>query len=59
MGNKGLKIEPRATQPDRPCTPYRAPKKVDMSKPLRNLRGVESTPTSRDPLRKTLPDQPM
>ncbi len=58
MPNEGLKVEPRTTQPDRPCTSYRAPKpKPDMSQPVRNLRGVESVPTSRFPQRKRLPPE--
>jgi hypothetical protein len=55
MTNKGLKVEPRTTQPDQPCTPYRAKPKVDIHQPVENLRGVESAPTSRYPQRKTLP----
>ena len=43
MPNEGLKVEPRTTQPDRPCTPYRARKpKPDMSQSVRNVRGAVS-----------------
>jgi len=55
MSNKRkLPIEPKAAPLNRPCTPYRAKAKVDMTRPCGNVRAVESVPTSRFPQRKTL-----
>jgi hypothetical protein len=57
MANKRLTAEPKTGPLNRPCTPYRAQPKVDMTRPVQNLRGVESVPTSRRPQRKTEPPQ--
>jgi hypothetical protein len=57
MPNQGLKVTPKSAPLDQPCTPYRAKAKPDMNQPTRNVRGVESVPTSRYPQRKTLPPE--